>query len=137
MWLATSDFDLFLRYPSWTFVACGLLAGLGKINKERTVKIKGLLYCFTIVLLALTFSLTGPQLGIFGTKAYAKENHAESKIISDTLAAHKVTCLSRDGSIMIVFLDGRWVHVREVELVDRTLILRTDAGNLSLAAVMN
>ena len=118
-------------------MACGLLAGLEKIKKERTVKINGVVYCFTVLLLVLTFSLTGAQLGIFGTKAYAKENHAENKIISDTLAAHKVTCLSRNGSIMIVFLDGRWVDVREVELVDRTLILRTDAGNLSLAAVMN
>ena len=101
------------------------------------MKINGLLYCFTVLLLALTFSLTSPKLGIFDTKAYAKESHSESKIISDTLAAHKVTCLSRNGSIMTVFLDGRWVNVREVELVDRTLILRTDAGNLSLAAVVN
>jgi len=100
------------------------------------VKINGLLYCFTVLLLALTFSLTSPKLGIFDTKAYAKESHSESKIISDTLAAHKVTCLSRNGSIMTVFLDGRWVNVREVELVDRTLILRTDAGNLSLTAVV-
>ncbi len=37
---------------------------------------------------------------------------------------------------MTVLLDGRWVNVREVELVDRTLILRTDASTLSLAAVM-
>ena len=101
------------------------------------MKLNGVLYCVTVLLLVLTFSLTGPQLGIFATKAYAKESRSESKIISDTLAAHKVTCLSRNGSIMIVFLDGRWVDVREVELVDRTLILRTDAGNLSLAAVMN
>ena len=118
-------------------MACGLLAGLEKIKEERTVKINGLLYCFTVLLLVLTFSLTGPQLGISVTKAYAKESYSESKIISDTLAAHQVTCLSRNGSIMIVFLDGRWVDVSEVELVDRTLILRTDAGNLSLAAVMN
>ena len=118
-------------------MACGLLARLKKVKKGRTVKINGLLYCFTVLLLALTFSLTSPKLGIFDTKAYAKESHSESKIISDTLAAHKVTCLSRNGSIMTVFLDGRWVNVREVELVDRTLILRTDAGNLSLAAVVN
>ncbi|MEJ2364775.1 MAG: hypothetical protein P8075_04650 [Deltaproteobacteria bacterium] len=101
------------------------------------MKINGLLSCLTVLLLVLTFSLTSPQLGFLDTKAYAKESHSESKIISDTLAAHKVTCLSRNGSIMIVFLDGRWVNVREVELVDRTLILRTDAGNLSLAAVIN
>ena len=101
------------------------------------MKINGLLYCFTVLLLVLTFSLTGPQLGIFVTKAYAKESHSESKIISDTLAAHKITCLSRNGSIMIVFLDGRWVDVSEVALVDRTLILRTEAGNLSLSTVIN
>ena len=100
------------------------------------MKINDLLYSFTVLLLALTFSLTSQKAGVFDTKAYAKESHSESKIISDTLAAHKVTCLSRNGSIMTVFLDGRWVNVREVELVDRTLILRTDAGNLSLTAVV-
>jgi hypothetical protein len=58
-------------------------------------------------------------------------------MISDTLAPHKVMCLSRNGSITTVLLDGRWVDVREVELVGRTLILRTDSGTLSLAAVMH
>jgi hypothetical protein len=89
------------------------------------------------MLLVLTFFLTGPLLGTFGANAYAKGSHSESKIISDTLAAYQVTCLSRNGSIITVLLDGRWVDVREVELVDRTLILRTNAGTLSLAAVMN
>jgi hypothetical protein len=101
------------------------------------VKKHGFLFTVTIGLLMLILFTTGPQLATFGAKAYAKESHAESKIISDTLAAHKVTCLSRNGSIMTVLLDGKWVDVREVELVDRTLILRTDAGTLSLAAVMN
>ena len=101
------------------------------------MKINGFWLTLTVLLVVLTFFLSGPHLGTFGAKAYAKESHSESKIISDTLAAHKVICLSRNGLIITVFLDGRWVDVREVELVDRTLILRTDAGNLSLAAVMN
>ncbi|MES0397581.1 MAG: hypothetical protein ABUK17_08560, partial [Syntrophobacteria bacterium] len=59
------------------------------------------------------------------------------KIIADTLAAHKLTCLSRDGVIKTVLLDGKWIEVREVELVNRTLVIRTDVGNISLAAVVN
>lgn len=101
------------------------------------MKTNGFLLRFTALVFVLSFFVFAPQLGTIGSKAYAKESHAESKIISDTLAAHKVTCLSRNGSIMSVLLDGRWVDVREVELVDRTLILRTDAGSLSLAAVVN
>jgi len=118
-------------------VACGLLDNQESINQESNVKINGFPLTFTVLLVVLTFFLSGPHLGTFVAKAYAKESHSESKIISATLAAHKVICLSRNGSIMTVLLDGRWVGVREVELVDRTLILRTDAGTLSLAAVMN
>ncbi len=101
------------------------------------MKINGFSLTFAALLVVLTFFLSVPHQGTFGAKAYAKESHSESKIISDTLAAHKVTCLSRNGLIMTVLLDGRWVDVRQVELVDQTLILRTDAGTLSLAAVMN
>jgi len=101
------------------------------------VKNNGFLLSFTALVLVLSFFVFAPQLGTIGSKAQAKESHVESKIISDTLSAHKVTCLSRNGSIMIVLLDGRWVDVREVELVGRTLILRTDAGSLSLAAAVN
>jgi len=118
-------------------MACGLLDSWENIKEESSVKKHGFLLTFTIGLLMLTLLATGPQLGTFGAKAYAKESHAQSKVISDTLAAHKVTCLSRNGSIVTVLLDGKWVDVREVELVDRTLILRTNAGTLSLAAVMN
>jgi hypothetical protein len=117
-------------------VACGLLDNQENIKEESNVKTNGFLLTFTVLLVMLSFFVNSPHLGTFGTKAYAKESHSESKIISDTLAAHKVMCLSRNGSIMTVLLDGRWVNVREVELVDRTLILRTDAGTLSLAAVM-
>jgi len=118
-------------------MACGLLDSWENIKEESTVKKHGFLLTITMLLLMLTVFVTGPQPGTFGAKAYAKESHSESKIISDTLAAHKVTCLSRDGSIMTVLLDGKWVDVREVVLVDRTLIIRTNSGTLSLAAVMN
>jgi hypothetical protein len=118
-------------------VACGLLDTKGKSKQERTVKKNGLLLSFTVRLLVLTFIASVPQLATLGEKAYAKESQYESKIISDTLAAHKVMCLSRDGTITTVLLDNRWVDVRGVELVDRTLILRTDAGTLSLAEVKN
>lgn len=101
------------------------------------MKTNRLLFSFTGLLFGLTFSATGPQLGNIGTNVFAKEGRSENKIISDTLAAHKVTCLSRDGSIMTVLLDGSWVDVREAELFDSTLILRTDEGTLSLAAVKN
>ena len=116
-------------------MACGLLDNQGNPKEENKVKRNG--FPFTVLLVVLTFLLSPAHLGAFGAKAYAKESHSESKIISDTLSAHKVLCLSRNGAIMTVLLDGRWVEVREVELVDRTLILRTAAGTLSLAAVMN
>lgn len=118
-------------------MACGLLHNQENIREESKVKINGFPFTFTVLLVVLTFLVSPAHLGTFGAKAYAKESHSESKIISDTLSAHKVLCLSRNGSIMTVLLDGRWVEVREVELVDRTLILRTAAGTLSLAAVIN
>jgi len=114
-----------------------LLDNQENIKQESKVRINGFPFTFTVVLAVLIFLVSAAHLGTFGAKAYAKESHSQSKIISDTLAAHKVICLSRNGAIMTVLLDGRWVDVREVELVDRTLILRTDAGSLSLAAVMH
>ena len=101
------------------------------------MKTNGLSLIFIVLLLVLTFCVSGSYLGTFGAQAYAKESRSESKIIHDTLAAHKVTCLSRHGSIVTVLVDGSWVDVREAELVDRTLILRTDVGTLSLSAVIN
>ncbi len=82
-------------------------------------------------------SLTWTQPGILVSQAYAKEITQTNKIIADTLAAHKLTCLSRDGVIKTVLLDGKWIEVREVELINRTLVIRTDVGNISLAAVIN
>ena len=137
MYPTGSGFDLCHPYPFCTSVACGLLDRWENIKEEITVKISGFLYCFAVLVVVLTFSLSAPELGTFSAKAYAKQSHSESKIISDTLAVHKVTCLSRNGSIITVLLDGKWVDVRQVELVDHTLILRTDAGNLSLAAAIN
>ena len=92
----------------------------------------------TIVTLLVMLGLLTffPEPGTLISSAYADESLAESKIISDTLAAHMVTCLSRNGSITKVLLDGKWVDVREVDLVSRTLILRTKEGTLSLAAVI-
>ena len=104
------------------------------------MKKHGFRLTFTVGLLMLTLLATVPQLGIFGAQAYAKESHTDntdSKVISDTLAAHQITCLSRNGWIMTVLLDGMWVGVREVELLDHTLILRTNAGTLSLTVVVN
>ena len=100
------------------------------------MKRRGFLLGFPVGVLALTLFATAPQLVTYGAKAYAKQSHAESKIISDTLAAHKVTCLSRNGSIKSVLLDGEWLEVKDVELVYRTLIITTDMGTLSLAAVI-
>lgn len=92
----------------------------------------------TIVTLLVMLGLLTicPEPGTLISSACAKESLAESKIISDTLAAHKVTCLSRNGSITTVLLDGKWIDVKEVELVSRTLILRTKVGTLSFAAVI-
>ena len=118
-------------------MACALLGSWENIKKESRVKKHGFCLTFTVGLLMLTLLATSLQLGIFGAQAHAKESHANSKVISDTLAAHKITCLSRNGWIMTVLLDGKWVEVREVELIDRTLILRTNAGILSLATVLN
>ena len=118
-------------------MACGLLDIQENIKEERTLKRHGYLPTISMLLIMLTVFVSGPQPGTFGANAYGKESRVESKIISDTLAAHKITCLSRNGSIMTVLLDGKWVDVRKVELADRTLILRTNANTLSLAAVTN
>ena len=71
------------------------------------------------------------------TEASAKEVPHKHKIIADTLAAHKVTCLSRDGVIRTVLLDGKWIEVKDVELTEHTLIIRTDFGSISLTAVLS
>lgn len=88
-----------------------------------------------VVIVAASFPWSGPNNLV--SQAYAKEKTHTSRIIADTLASHKLTCLSRDGVIKTVFLDGKWIEVREVELINRTLVIRTDAGNISLAAVIN
>ena len=79
---------------------------------------------------------TCPQPGTLIPEACAKEVPQNHKIIADTLAAHQVTCLSRDGVIRTVLLDGKWIEVKDVELTDHTLILRTDFGSISLTAVL-
>lgn len=81
--------------------------------------------------------IAAPQSAISLSEAFAKELPQQHKIIADTLAAHKVTCLSRDGVIRTVLLDGKWIVVNDVELTDHTLILRTDVANISLTAVHN
>ena len=78
-----------------------------------------------------------PQPGVMIPEASAEQAKLEHKIIVDTLAAHQVNCLSRDGVIRTVLLDGEWIEVNEVELTNHTLILRTDVGNLSLIAVLS
>ena len=78
-----------------------------------------------------------PQHGSLFSLAYADEAPNQSRIIADTLAAHQILCLSKNGLIETVFLDGQWVTVQEVELVNRTLILRTELYNISLAAAFD
>jgi hypothetical protein len=99
-------------------------------NKRRSIS-------FAVLLIIIAVSLICPQTDTLTPPAHAKEITSKHKIIADTLAAHKVTCLSRNGSIKTVFLDGEWLDVRNVEVVDRTLIITTDFGTLSLAAVIN
>ena len=93
----------------------------------------------TIVSLVVMVGLvvTCPLSGTLIPEAFAKEVPQSHKIIADTLAAHKVTCLSRDGVIRTVLLDGKWIEVNDVELTDHTLILRTDFGSISLTAVLS
>ena len=81
--------------------------------------------------------VTCPLSGSLIPEASAKEVPHSHKIIADTLAAHKVICLSRDGVIRTVLLDGKWIDVKNVELTDHTLILRTDFGSISLTAVLS
>lgn len=107
------------------------------MKQEISMKVYRSLVTFATLPVILTVFITCPLAGSLTRDSYAIETNSQSKIISDTLATHKVTCLSRNGTIMTVFMDGKWVDVREVELVSSTLILRTDAGTLSLAAVMN
>ena len=101
------------------------------------MKTHGALFTLLTLVLLVAGSLTWAQPGNLVSQAYAKEITHTSKIIADTLAAHKLTCLSRDGVIKTVLLDGKWIEVREVELINRTLVIRTDVGNISLAAVIN
>ncbi len=101
------------------------------------MKTRGVLITLLTFVVIVTLSLTWTQPGNLLSQAYAKEIAHTSKIIADTLAAHKLTCLSRDGVIKTVLLDGKWIEVREVELVNQTLVIRTAVGNISLAAVVN
>lgn len=101
------------------------------------MKIPGALITLLMLVIIGTGSLPWTQPANLVSQAYAKETTHKSKIIADTLASHKLTCLSRDGVIKTVLLDGKWIEVRQVELIDRTLVLRTDIGNISLAAVIN
>ncbi len=98
-------------------------------------------YQVVIILVSLVVMagvlLTVPQSGTLISRAYAKEVVHKNRIIADTLAAHKMVCLSRNGVIKTILLDGKWVDVQEVELINRTLILRTEVGNISLAAVFD
>ena len=101
------------------------------------MKMHGAVIALLTLVVIVAGSLTWTQPGNLVSQAYAKEVTQKSKIIADTLAAHKLTCLSRDGVIKTVLLDGKWIEVREVELINRTLVIRTDVGNISLAAVIN
>jgi hypothetical protein len=86
------------------------------------------------VLVGLSFTYSQPET--LTSKDYVKEAPHKKKIIADTLVAYKILCLSRNGLIETVLLDNKWVDVLDLELVDGTLILRTDQGNISLAAVI-
>ncbi len=86
------------------------------------------------VMVGLSFTYSQP--GTLTSKDYVKEAPHKKKIIADTLVAYKILCLSRNGLIETVLLDNKWVDVLDLELVDGTLILRTDQGNISLAAVI-
>ena len=104
-------------------------------NKEESVMRK---HHHIITLVALVVmvgvSLISPAPGILISQAHAGEVPGESQIIAHTLTAHQILCLSKDGSIETVFFDGKWLAVRNVELLNRTLILRTEFGSISLAA---
>ena len=95
---------------------------------------------FVIILVTLAVMVglffTYSQPGTLTSEDYVKEAPHKKKIIADTLAAYKILCLSRNGLIETVLLDNKWVAVLDLELVDGTLILRTDQGNISLAAVV-
>ena len=101
------------------------------------MKTHGALITVLTLVVIVTGTLPWTQSSNMVSLAYATEIAHTSKIIADTLAAHKLTCLSRDGVIKTVLLDGKWIEVREVELINRTLVIRTDVGNISLAAVVN
>ena len=95
---------------------------------------RGLVTMVCLMVMISVF-ITAPQSATSLSEAFAKELPQQHKIIADTLAAHKVTCLSRDGVIRTVLMDGKWIEVKDVELTEHTLILRTDVANISLTAV--
>lgn len=87
-----------------------------------------------VLALALAVFTAAPLAAADITRTAAVDNPLPEKVIADTLAAHQILCLSTDGLIKKVLLDGNWVAVQEVELTGHTLIIRTDYGSLSLAA---
>jgi hypothetical protein len=94
------------------------------LDEEKIMKSHGARITLLTLVVMVAGSLTWTQPNILVSQAYAKEITQTNKIIADTLAAHKLTCLSRDGVIKTVLLDGKWIEVREVELINRTLVIR-------------
>ena len=82
------------------------------------MKMHGAVIALLTLVVIVAGSLTWTQPGNLVSQAYAKEVTQKSKIIADTLASHKLTCLSIDGVIKTVLLDGKWIEVREVELIN-------------------
>jgi hypothetical protein len=107
------------------------------LAEEKIMKTHGALITLLTLVVIVAASFPWTESGNLVPQAQARETTHTSKIIADTLASHKLTCLSRDGVIKTVLLDGKWIEVREVELINRTLVIRTDMGNISLAAVIN
>ena len=106
-------------------------------SKEKIMQSHRALCTIVCLMVMVGVFVTCPLPGTLISQASAKEVPNSRKIISDTLAAHKVTCLSRDGVIQTVLLDGKWIDVKDVELIDHTLIIRTDSGSISLTAVLS
>jgi hypothetical protein len=89
-----------------------------------------------LVLLA-RLSLATPAVAVDAARFGAQDLSLADQVVEDTLVAYQILCLSVNGLIERVLLDGQWVAVKQVELINHTLILRTEQGNISLAAVVS
>jgi hypothetical protein len=101
------------------------------------MRTQGLRIVAIALVLLVGLSLAAPAAAVDISKPGTRDLSLTNQVVADTLAAYQMLCLSVNGSVESVLVDGQWLAVQQVELVNHTLILRTEQGNISLAAVVS